>query len=681
MPWLGNLMKGGNPTNTANPQDDPYGCTTSDPPLPPHTAPLWGPYHDSDTEAEEDEMPIVRRHPDHDHAAHHRQSKTSTRGELTPTSSSQTKEGASGNSGSTNPNQGGRMGGGGGGGDSTSLPESPAAAGGGANAHPKTQSSSPRTIESIWEHAEAFLTTAHSHARACQWTDFVQDACSSPCQPRDLYAEFMDEFIPSPLQPPESPYYKPSRQDSNTNDAVGGKGGSLQMAETTTSMEAKGTDGSLSTARRVQKVLSQHRTHEEIEVSPDHHIQVRLPPQDLVVVDKKNDTKRKSKSAATAANNSSGSQPNKFPLETLEVRTEEAAALERSISELTMRSSYAAAHNNNNNKTDTVLKAIPEKQRRMAFYAVGKHHRQAGRGGNRRCYFTGKLILGGAPFYAGTVQQGMRTLVVFCLPSAVGLPDKDILSRYVQEKAKEKHPRNASSRPRLPSSSSRGGTIASVQPAMHDVNRAMESGSAAGSLTLDVARGLLHRSAGGGTIASRKSGASVASKSFASRASMSRFSNISSLDDLSLSIEGDLDPNWGLDRDVLLAVLPQAGPDLVKQMADTYPEQFETLPVQVRQATVWKLYVKFCFFSGLPIAEGELHYKVVDEIAEQVYGEEIALSHDVLEASTGRSSAAILTLPNRAVLQYLRKHYPQQCGKLDERVFERASWERVSPEI
>eukprot|EP00549_Striatella_unipunctata_P010506 CAMPEP_0118713526 /NCGR_PEP_ID=MMETSP0800-20121206/25578_1 /TAXON_ID=210618 ORGANISM="Striatella unipunctata, Strain CCMP2910" /NCGR_SAMPLE_ID=MMETSP0800 /ASSEMBLY_ACC=CAM_ASM_000638 /LENGTH=73 /DNA_ID=CAMNT_0006619013 /DNA_START=36 /DNA_END=254 /DNA_ORIENTATION=+ len=57
--------------------------------------------------------------------------------------------------------------------------------------------------------------------------------------------------------------------------------------------------------------------------------------------------------------------------------------------------------------------------RRMAYYAVGKHH---GKGGNRRCYFTGKLILSGVPFYAGSVQQGLRTLVVFCLPSSLDLP-------------------------------------------------------------------------------------------------------------------------------------------------------------------------------------------------------------------------------------------------------------------
>ena len=67
-----------------------------------------------------------------------------------------------------------------------------------------------------------------------------------------------------------------------------------------------------------------------------------------------------------------------------------------------MRSSYAEAT------------AKISDQRRTAYYAVGRCHLNSGRGGNRRCYFYGKLILGGAPFYAGTVQKGLRTLVVFC---------------------------------------------------------------------------------------------------------------------------------------------------------------------------------------------------------------------------------------------------------------------------
>jgi hypothetical protein len=168
---------------------------------------------------------------------------------------------------------------------------------------------------------------------------------------------------------------------------------------------------------------------------------------------------------------------------------------------------------------------------------------------------------------------------------------------------------------------------------------------------------------------------SVASKSMG-------MSRMSSLDDLSLSIDGDLDANWGLDRDYLLKVLPEPDTILLKSMAKLYPEQFETLPVQVRDATKWKLYVKFCFFSGLPIAQGEMHYKVRDDIAESSYGEEIVLSHDVMEAVNGES-AEILSLPNLKAFRYLRKHYAQQCGKLEggDRVFLRTSWERVLAEV
>lgn len=76
-----------------------------------------------------------------------------------------------------------------------------------------------------------------------------------------------------------------------------------------------------------------------------------------------------------------------------------------------------------------------------------------------------------------------------------------------------------------------------------------------------------------------------------------------------------------------------------------------------------------------------MHYKVRDEIAEIVYGEEIVLSHDVMEAVNGDVSAELLQLPNVKAFRYLRKHYAQQCNKLDDRVFRRAAWERVAPEI
>jgi len=342
----------------------------------------------------------------------------------------------------------------------------------------------------------------------------------------------------------------------------------------------------------------------------------------------------------------------KAPLDLLEVKSSEAVELERSISELTMRSSHGGVEQ---------LQRLPD-NRRMAYYAVGKHHRQSGRGGNRRCYFSGKLILGGAPFYAGTVQQGLRTLVVFCLPSAVGLPDKDTITQLKLEQKKLQNP--------VPSSLSvlkqqSGSTQGGLSYAMRDQSKSSFSArsSAKGSLGK-------RRTSGFSSIADGNS--SIASKSI---------SRLSSLDDLSLSIDGDLDPNWGLDRDLLVQVLPEADDLLLKQMSDLFPEQFATLPVQVRAPARWNLYVKFCFFSGLPIAEGEMHYKVRDDIADVVYGEELDLSHEVMEAVNGEQSAEILQLPNLKVFRYLRKHYAQQCSKLDDRVFRRTAWERVAPEI
>ena len=351
-----------------------------------------------------------------------------------------------------------------------------------------------------------------------------------------------------------------------------------------------------------------------------------------------------------------------------------------------MRSSYAA--------TDSALQKIPE-NRRMAYYAVGKHHRQSGRGGNRRCYFSGKLILGGTPFYAGSVLQGLRTLVVFCLPSSVGLPDKESMMVLNIPRQPQLSLANRSDSHSTGTATLRG--LRLLKSATNGSGSKQSSPSYISHYTQhsnNLGAGASHTGStikSSGILSNRSSNRSLqqnqhrssnnnANCGASTAGSKSMMSRLSSLDDLSLSVEGDLDPNWSLDRDMLLKILPPASPDLLKAMSTLYPEQFETLPVQVRDSKQWKLYVKFCFFSGLPISDGEMHYKVRDDIAEQVYGEEIVLSHDVMEASTG-ASAEILTLPNRTVMRYLRKHYAQQCSKLDDRVFQRASWERVAPEV
>ena len=419
-------------------------------------------------------------------------------------------------------------------------------------------------------------------------------------------------------------------------------------------------------------LLPQHRSHEDIEVLPNHKVQVRLPPRDhpqpsptppptLPPTLPPPPVARPAEADMLAqpvpsSTSSPSNLTRRAPLDTLEVKQQDAAELARSISELTMRSSYAGA--------ESSLNKIPD-NRRMAYYAVGKHHRQGGRGGNRRCYFTGKLILGGSPFYAGSVQQGLRTLVVFCLPSALGLPKESKSTLSSNRSSNHTVGTAASSLPPMPL-----GPSATPSSLSHPSRASLGSGSKASLLEQRLSRSKQNQQqryyggTGGGN-------SSVASKSM---------SRLSSLDDLSLSIEGDLDPNWGLDRDYLLRVLPPASAVLLRQMADLYPEQFETLPIQVRDPARWKLYVKFCFFSGLPIAEGEMHYKVRDDIAEQVYGEEIVLSHEVMEAVNG-DSAEILTLPNLKTFRYLRKHYTQQCGKLEEKVFRRTCWERVAPEV
>jgi len=212
--------------------------------------------------------------------------------------------------------------------------------------------------------------------------------------------------------------------------------------------------------------------------------------------------------------------PGGLPFKEVSVPTE----IERSVSELTMRSHGAFE-----------LHRYTSDSRRMAYYAVGRaaanmddNNNNNKSGGNRRCYFTGRPIPYGIPYYAGSVQQGPRTLVVFCLPSALDLKTFD--NHHLASKA---------------------------------------------------------------------------------------------------------------ERERYLESLPNSDANLLGEMSRRYREPFETLPMQVRSPHCWRLFVKFCFFSGLPIAEGEMHYRVKGSVATftltpvqmllQQQGEEIALSHDVVE--------------------------------------------------
>ena len=266
------------------------------------------------------------------------------------------------------------------------------------------------------------------------------------------------------------------------------------------------------------------------------------------------------------------------PCSFLEI-TSEMIEIERSISELTMRSCHGG------------YVAQLSENRRMAYYAVGKQLNQNNtakqqRGGNRRCYFTGNVIHGDKPFYAGCVQQGLRTLVVFCSPAALELP-----------------------------------TLESLK------NASLDGGK-------DISESTL-------------------SNDFKAILDESSF-------------------------DILMNALPEPSSDLLKSMKERYHDQYKTLPIQVRSASCWKIYIKFCFFSGLPIAESDVHYRVKTL---SITEEEIILSHEVMVTVNGEQSAEILRLPNKKTFQYLQKHYAQQSSKLPESIFDRRNWEMVMPEV
>ena len=125
-------------------------------------------------------------------------------------------------------------------------------------------------------------------------------------------------------------------------------------------------------------------------------------------------------------NKGSRALPDGLPIRSIAVPVKLA---ERSVSELTMRST---GYNFEKNKYSS-------DSRRMAYYAVGRANgdQKKGRGGNQRCYFTGVAIPYGTPFYAGSVQQGPRTLVVFCLPSALGL--STLVAHSVSKEERERY--------------------------------------------------------------------------------------------------------------------------------------------------------------------------------------------------------------------------------------------------
>jgi len=455
--------------------------------------------------------------------------------------------------------------------------------------------------------------------------DLIESVCS-PCKPKNLGETFTENCEDTPLGiarlAPPNVCIQSIREEQSNHNASGPTLVDKESSDekSTTTVETAADRRRQRHKRRQLGSPKANGKNDAAEESFSAQEAYEVTPTQVMLVQKEH-------------KNSSIITQRPLPLKSLELNSEKAVELERCISELTMRSSYGEAT------------AKIAENRRMAYYAVGKHHRQSGRGGNRRCYFTGKLILGGAPFYAGSVQQGLRTLVVFCLPSAVGLP-RDLQGN-------------------ISTSSSRAPTISGLGSVRRPNISNRHDGNASVAHSLGVNGN--PRSIAGASLLSRKG---------------SRVSRLSSIDDatsLGCSVEEELDPNWELDREYLLRVLPEPKQDLLDEMAIRYPSQFETLPVQVRSPPCWNLYVKFCFFSGLPIAEGEMHYKVRDNIADR-YGEEIILSHEVMEAVNG-DSAEILRLPNLKTFRYLRKHYHQQSAKLPDNCFQRQVWEMVRPEV
>jgi len=277
----------------------------------------------------------------------------------------------------------------------------------------------------------------------------------------------------------------------------------------------------------------------------------------------------------------------KLPFEVIEIN--QAEFLERSsISELTMRSSHI-----------TSIKPASN-NRIMAYYAIGQNHKHVTNKSNRKCYFTGKYISQGTPFYAGTLKQGYKTLVVFCLPESFGL-SLDLKSRNT----------NTTSDTTVP--------IHSHSSCDEDITYSQT------------------------------------------------FSDTN-------SFESAADTSY---NEQLLEIMPPPCHNFLKTLQFKFPELIKTLPQSlIYDAEKWSIYNTFCFFSGLPILIGELHYRLKGN-------RQINLSHEILEIVLGKDSASLVRLPTTAVFDYLKVNYRQQCHKIcqHDRLFQRCSWELVLPEV
>jgi len=286
-----------------------------------------------------------------------------------------------------------------------------------------------------------------------------------------------------------------------------------------------------------------------------------------------------------------------------------------SVSELTMRSHSAMYYNH----------ATVGEDRRMAYYAISNGRTSGTQHGNRRCYFSGRVIRSSLPFYAGSVQQGLKTLVVFCLPESIGIRIKKNNDELT---ITEEH----------------------------------DFGKQSSELLNDA----------------QKSDSSKKNRSWQSNSHGSGNSSNTSVENSTFFSESIYDLQ-GIDPHQLYNSLPQCSDAMLNEMKNLYREKYETLPAQVRTSHCWRLYMKFCFFSGLPIGEDEEHYRIKDDFND--YGEDINLSHDVLVVANGEASAALIRKPNTTTFRYIQKHYSQQCSKLHKNMFDRRCWESVLAEV
>ena len=302
-----------------------------------------------------------------------------------------------------------------------------------------------------------------------------------------------------------------------------------------------------------------------------------------------------------------------LPLQDIELTRQSVMELRRTVSELTMRSSYGE-----------MIEGI-DPNRRMAYYAVGREGSSSKRrpGGNRRCYFTGRPIMGRNPFYAGTVQQGLRTLVVFCLPSAIGLPNSATVNA-IKKKMEAAALRHVES---LHKRENSGLTSFITEETNPDPNEAIPP---------------------------------------------------------EILLEALPEPNEAILKAISDAYSQQYStlPAQVQDPACWHLFEkfchFSGLPIQFGE-------VHYRVRPDV-LAKGKLAKKLESKFgksdtAKLSPSDDIVLSHEVMLACNGEESSEIVRLPNTRCFRYLRKHYAHQCSKCDDSVFHRSSWEMVKPEV